>query len=351
MRSIITGIQQVGIGVPELDKAWQWYRENFGMDVPIFQDSAEAAHMAGYTGGSVHARKAVLAVNMLGGGGFEIWQYTSRKPEYAGFEIQPGDLGISATTLKARNTAELFEQHKCAGINLTPEVRTSPGGEPTYFVKDLYGNVFQIVKTHEIFSRTSHVCGGVAGVTIGVTDIDKAMRLYSDILGYSQVLYDATGTFEDLGGIPGGDQKLRRAKLAHATPGIGSFGAFFGTSTIELVSALERKPEKIFGNRYWGDCGFIHVCFDIKNMDALKATCAERGFSFTVDSEDSFDMGEATGRFAYTEDPDGTLIELVETFKMPIIKKLRVYLDLTKRKPGKPLPNWMLKALRFSRVK
>ncbi len=351
MRSIITGIQQVGIGVPDLNQAWQWYRRNFGMNIPIFQDSAEATHMASYTGGAVHARKAVLAVNMLGGGGFEIWQYTSRVPEYPDFEIMPGDLGISSASLKTTDAQKLFELHKEAGINVTPEVRTSPGGEFTYFVRDPYGNTFQIVETREMFARTSHKCGGVGGVTIGVSDIDKAIRLYADILGYSRVLYDGTGTFEDLEGLPGGDQKFRRAKLAHATPGIGSFGQFFGTSTIELVSSLEREPKKIFGGRYWGDCGFIHVCFDIKHMDGLKSMCAERGFSFTVDSEDSFDMGEATGRFAYTEDPDGTLIELVETFKMPIIKKLRLYLDLTKRKPLKPLPNWMLKALKFSRVK
>jgi len=33
-------------------------------------------------------------------------------------------------------------------------------------------------------------------------------------------------------------------------------------------------------------------------------------------------MGEASGHFAYVEDPDGTLIEFVETHKIPIIKKL-----------------------------
>ena len=62
-------------------------------------------------------------------------------------------------------------------------------------------------------------------------------------------------------------------------------------------------------------------------------------------------MGEAKGRFAYTEDPDGTLIEVVETLKLPIVAKLNIYLDLQKRSPDKPLPDWMLKALRFSRVK
>ena len=91
-------------------------------------------------------------------------------------------------------------------------------------------------------------------------------------------------------------------------------------------------------------------------MDELKAYCESKGFPFTVDSKkshegNSFDMGEAAGHFAYIEDPDGTLIEFVETHKLPILKKLGWHLDLRKRDPRKSLPMWILKSLKFSRVK
>ena len=65
----------------------------------------------------------------------------------------------------------------------------------------------------------------------------------------------------------------------------------------------------------------------------------------------SFDMGEAAGHFSYIEDPDGTLIEFVETHKVPILKKFGLYLDLRKRDPQQILPDWMVKTLKFSRVK
>ncbi|MBT5529964.1 MAG: VOC family protein, partial [Cytophagia bacterium] len=55
--------------------------------------------------------------------------------------------------------------------------------------------------------------------------------------------------------------------------------------------------------------------------------------------------------FSYIEDPDGALIEFVETHKVPIMKKLGWYLDLRKRNPEQDLPKWMINALRFSRVK
>jgi hypothetical protein len=53
----------------------------------------------------------------------------------------------------------------------------------------------------------------------------------------------------------------------------------------------------------------------------------------------------------FRSDPDGALIEFVETHKIPVLKKLGWYLNLKKREPGKPLPEWILKTLRFSRVK
>jgi hypothetical protein len=130
----------------------------------------------------------------------------------------------------------------------------------------------------------------------------------------------------------------------------------FGQSTIELVQSLDRKGAKIYEERFWGDPGFIHICYDISGIDNLRRYCKEAGFPFKVDSMQShegqsFDMGEAAGHFAYIEDPDGTLIEFVETHKVPIIKALGWYLDLRKRDPHKPLPAWMIKTLRFSRVK
>jgi hypothetical protein len=86
-------------------------------------------------------------------------------------------------------------------------------------------------------------------------------------------------------------------------------------------------------------------------MDKLKDQCKKAGFPFTVDSANSFDMGEAAGRFSYIEDPDGTLIEFVETHKIPIMKKIGWYLDLTKRPYGKPLSPFIINMLKLMKVK
>jgi len=352
MEKVISGIQQIGIGIPDVHKATNWYREHFGMDIKVFEDEATAELMLPYTGGKPHDRTAILTMNMKGGGGFEIWQYTSRKPQPADFDLLLGDLGINYGKIKSIDVEKTYTEMKSSGLDLMTPLEKNPAGDLNFFLKDLYGNIWQVVKGLDFFKRkTPATTGGVVGAVIGSTDIEKSRKLYSEVLGYDKVVYDETDKFSDLIGLPGGDQKIRRVLLRHSKNRVGGFSQMFGPTEIELMEVKEREPNKIYKDRYWGDLGFIHLCFDIQGMDALKNDLEDEGFPFTVDSANSFDMGEAAGRFTYVEDPDGTLIEFVETHKVPIMKKIGWYIDMTKRDPRKNLPNWMIGALRFSRMK
>ena len=349
-KPIISGIQQIGIGIKDVYETWKWYRQHFGMDVPIFDEAAEAALMLPYTGGQPRKRHAVLALNMQGGGGLEIWQYTNREPQAANFDIQLGDLGIYINKFKSRDIAATYHELQTKGVNLLGEISSTPNGQKHFFLSDPYGNLCEVVDGLSWFTKDQRSTGGVGGATIGVSDMDKSKSFYADILGYDTVVYDETDSFEDFSPLPGGREMVRRVLLRHSQPRQGSFSQLLGASEIELIQVKNRTPNKIFANRLWGDLGYIHLCFDIKGMNQMREHCTAKGFPFQVDSGD-FDMGEAAGHFAYIEDPDGTLIELVEAFKIPIMKKLGWYLDLRKRDPKKPLPRWMLKALRFGRVK
>ncbi|MFA6128477.1 MAG: VOC family protein [Bacteroidales bacterium] len=351
----ITGIQQIGIGVKNLHEAWRWYKKVFGMDIRVFEDDAVAALMLPYTGGEPRKRHAALAVNIQGGGGFEIWQYKGRIPEPATFQIQAGDLGIFAAKVKSKNIRNSFNELSQAGITIPGGVVMAPNGKEHFFVVDPYHNIFDIVEGNSWFHEDKKHGGGTYGAIIGVSDIDQALKIYSGILGYDKVEYDQTGVFSDLAGIPGGSGKFRRILLTTSVKRTGGFSRLFGESTIELIQSLDRKAVRIFKDRLWGDLGFIHLCFDIQGMKDLKRECTEKGFPFTVDSEvkegESFDMGEAAGHFSYIEDPDGTLLEFVETHRVPILKKLGISIDLTKRDPLKNLPDWLIKGLRFNRFK
>lgn len=352
MNKLITGIQQIGIGVPNVYEAWKWYKENFGMDIRIFEDDTVAELMLPYTGGKPHQRHAALAMNISGGGGFEIWQYTSRTPVGSDFEIQLGDLGINIAKIKSPNVKKAYDDFKSRNLDILGEFY-----DTHFFVKDLYGNIFQVFEDTNWFKKTNKLTGAVAGAIIGVTNIENARKVYSDILGYDEVVYDKEEIFPDFSAITGGDKKFRRVLLKSSKKREGSFSKLLGESYIELIQVFDREPKKIFKDRFWGDLGFIHLCYDMSGMEALKQDCESRGFPFTVDSsvkhnkDNSFDMGEAAGHFSYIEDPDGTLIEFVETHKVPILKKYGLYLNMKKRDPRKPLPNWMLSALALNKVK
>ncbi|MDW3193356.1 MAG: VOC family protein [Cytophagales bacterium] len=351
---IICGIQQMGVGVANMPEAWKWYRKLFGVDVKVFEEAAEANLMLPYTGGEPRSRHAALAINMQGGGGFEIWQYTSRTPEGPKDEILLGDLGLYSGKIKCKNAQRTSEFWKGRDGNVLKGAQKDPRNKGHVFIKDPYGNIFDAVENESWFKNEKKPTGGTFGCIIGVSDIEASKKFYGEVLGYDQVLYEGEGQYEDFKVLPGGDATFKRAILGHG-PRTGGFSKLFGDSEIELVQVVDRTPKKIFEGRFWGDLGFIHLCFDIVGMQALKERCEAAGHPFTVDSfanlDDSFDMGEAAGHFSYIEDPDGALIEFVETHKIPVMKKLGWYLDLRKKDQRKPVPNYILHAMALNRVK
>ncbi|MDI9339940.1 MAG: VOC family protein [Sediminibacterium sp.] len=351
MSYIISGIQQVGIGVANVHEGFKWYRQHLGMDIPIFEEAAEANLMLPYTGGKPQQRHAILAINMKGGGGFEIWQYTSRTPQACAFQPHLGDIGLFCAKIKSDNVDASFQFLKSKGVKLLSEVTKNPDGKKHFFISDAFGNLFEIIEDTVWFGSGKQHTGGPVGMMIGVKNTERSKAFYATILGYDKVIYEKEDTFADLAGLPGGSVRCKRTLLTHSKSRVGPFSKLFGNSYIELIEAVNYTPRAIFENRFWGDLGFIHLCFDIKNMAGLKAACEKAGHPFTVDGGAGFEMGEAAGHFTYIEDPDGTLIEFVETKKIPIMKKWGWYLDLRKRAPEKPLANWMLKALAFNRVK
>ena len=344
---LIAGIQQVGVGTTDFRKSWNWYIEMFGIDIRVLEDNTVAERMLRYTGGVPQKRHACVTVSLQGGGGLEVWQYSEREPKNCDFDISVGDLGIFATKIKCRDAMAFHAEISAKWHDVGP-LSVLPDGTVCFFVKDLYGNYFQIVETGGVFIEQHRLTGGVEGAVIGVSDIDSSVRFYSGILGYDKVVYDYSGKSDDWGMLPAGGQNFRRVLLTTSKPRKGAFSGFFISSSIELVQALERTPRKIYEGRYWGDPGFIQVCFDVTGIRAFGRFCEKKGYPFTVDScpgDTEFDMGDASGHFTYIEDPDGTLLEFVETHRIPIVKKIGWYLNMKKRDPEKRLPRFLFRMM------
>ena len=347
MKQLITGIQQVGIGVVNSHEAKYYYKDIFGMDVLIFDDTASAELMTQYTGNEVHQRHAILTMNLCGGGGFELWQFISRHPQ--NYNAEFGDIGIFSIKIKCRNVYNAHLHFKKKSRIIVSELMVSPNGRSHFWIKDLYGNFYNIAEANHWFKKNSSVNGGVYGATIGVSNMKASLDFYKNLLGINDVVYDITSTFAD---APHNSGEVFRRVLIRKNKSIcGAFTNLLGDVEVELIQNIKRDSKQIFAGRYWGDCGFIHLCFDVTDMNALKNLSENLGYKFTVDSKDSYAMDTAEGRFCYVEDPDGTLIELVETHKIPIVKKWNWHIDLKKRKGQKPLPGLMINMLALNKVK
>ena len=349
MTQLITGIQQIGIGVQDADTAKKRYKKDFGMNVKVFDDVADAALMTKYTGNEKHRRRAILSLNMAGGGGFEIWQFLSRKAVHSNSEIAFGDTGIFAAKIKSQNIQKSYQYFQAAGNNsLTPISKTNDNRNQ-FWVKDDFGNWFNILESKEWFKKSNTHCGGVCGAVIGVSNMKNALKFYADVLGINKQVFNV---IDDAINYPTANKNKFHRVLIHKLAGTsGAFAKLLGDIEIELVQDLDETRTPIYKNRFWGDCGFIHLCFDVTYMDLLKIKCEDAGYLFTVDSKNSFPMDVAAGRFCYVEDNDGTLIELVETHKVPVIKKIGLYLNLKNRNSNKPLPPWVISCMAFSKIK
>ena len=346
---VICGIQQVGIGVSDFVEAWRWYYDQFGFEVKIVDDEGVAERMLPYTGGKPQPRRSGIAVNIRGGGGFEIWQPKGRALNYLKEPLLLGDLGILIAKVKTPNVERAYNTFINRGLDVISEVLTSPTGQHHFFMKDPYGNTFQVEEDDYVFIDEKKLTGGANGVILGVSDMDKSIEFDSTLLDYDKVIFDQTEVFDDLQALSGGENRLRRVILERSKPIEGPLSRIMGTSHLELIQSMDGAGKKLYENRFWGDPGFIHLCFDVRNMDAVKVQTEAMGHPFVCDSGADFGMGDANGHFTYVEDPDGTLIEFVETYKIPIAKKFGLYLNLAIKDDRKPLK--ILKMLRFAKVK
>jgi catechol 2,3-dioxygenase-like lactoylglutathione lyase family enzyme len=344
-------MQHIGVAVQDMDASLKYFRKIFGMNIPFFDSVQAAPLMDCYTHEKTITKRASMIMNLQGGCAMEVIRPTTFEPRKADFQIKIGDLHIFQVHMKARNVKHMHEHCKNNGALNVSEIQLNPAQQNVFDLTDLDGNFFRVEPTTECYREMGHPSNGVAGCSIGVTNMEDALNLYSNLLGYNEVVFDRTGTFNDWGHLPGGKEQYRRVRLKQSAPTGGGFARVMGETFIELVQALDRVPARTFKGRIWGDSGFVHLGLDVKGMKKLGENLGAQGFPFRCDSNDALSMGQTKVHCTYIDDKDGTLIELIEVYKVPIVEKWGIFLNVEKRDPLKPLPNFMLNALRFSRIK
>ena len=134
---------------------------------------------------------------------------------------------------------------------------------------------------------------------IVVNDLDKALCFYRDILGLKikREMIEFGEYIDNLSGLKG--LRVKTIKMA-ADDG----------NLIELLcyESNRRKPL----TRDICDRGYSHISFTVEDLDREYMRLKEKGVKFNCAPQVSPD---GYAKVTFCEDPDGNLIELVETLK------------------------------------
>ncbi|MCP4105685.1 MAG: VOC family protein [Desulfobacteraceae bacterium] len=353
---MIHAIQHIGIGVLDHEKMWQFYRDVLGFDVPAAKAHSYAERMHVLTEG-VQKRKVVIALNLMGGAMVELFKFTS-KPVRPQPDIVWGDTGILSCFLKVMDIDKAYKTFKDNGVEIVvepgPMTPAESMGWRQMIIRDPEGNLLSPTWTpdmkYALKPKGSNI-GGISGVTIGVSDMEKSLEFYKNVLGYSHVLFDWEGTDSRLSKIPGAEKKMRRVLLSKPGGSTSFFKFYFNAGVIELVEVYGHKPTQTFAGRGWGDQGMMEICFDVDNIENIFEKSIQKGaLSVVKPNTEVFTIGnDVAAYFSYIYDPDKLFVEFAETTQFKVFPGFRY--DLRKRKANKPLPSFLLKLSRFRREK
>jgi catechol 2,3-dioxygenase-like lactoylglutathione lyase family enzyme len=133
---------------------------------------------------------------------------------------------------------------------------------------------------------------------IVVTDMDKALRFYRDLLGLNTIVYDVVISSDIHARVTGVQGAQIHAVMLAAPDG----------NRIELLQYLSHPrpaPKTVESH----EVGCSHVAFTVENVDLAYSHLSSNGVAFN-----SPPQVDPTGsaKFVYCHDYDGTIIELTQ---------------------------------------
>lgn len=147
--------------------------------------------------------------------------------------------------------------------------------------------------------------GQVAHIGITVSNLERSIKFYRDVLGLDfqgQMIMEGDST-DRLFNIK--DCKVKVAYL-NASDNI-------NTPPIELLEFNKKQEEK--EDMKLNKVSISEICFSVKAIDRLYKELKEKGVEFLSQPQelDLRDQGFGRSKAVYFKDPDGIILELIET--------------------------------------
>jgi catechol 2,3-dioxygenase-like lactoylglutathione lyase family enzyme len=311
---MIESFQHIGMGVSEIEASYDFYKRVLGFSVKLNDHEDDLREMVPIIGELCRMR-VIMAMNLSGGAALELVQHTSSAPRPAP-DYDWGDIGFLAIGLEAYGLDRLVNLLEGRGAGFVGGVSTTGldngGYRRTAWLRDPDGIPLELMEAPgQGTSLRKPRCGGFSHVTIGVSDMEKSLGFYSDILGYDVKLAEGGGDdvpVEITGGVDHRSVLLTRGRKPGGPLPLES-------GMIRLVES-KGKGGGLFEGRRWGDIGVMEMALDVTDIEGTYRRSVDEGAQPFCDPT-RIDMGSGSvGSFAYVKDPDGNIIEMVEVEKL-----------------------------------
>jgi catechol 2,3-dioxygenase-like lactoylglutathione lyase family enzyme len=308
---MITAFQHVGMGVHDIERTYNFYRDLMGFRVKLSDQTEYQVDMAPIVGDLVEMR-VIMAVNVAGGAAIELVEHTSTKPMEPEEPLQWGDIGYLELGLKVYHLDDIYLDLKSKGVEfITPvlSMELSSGGTERYtYLRDPDGLLIQLVEVPK--RKHAFSVGGARHVAIGVSDMEKARNFYSKVLGFSDLIHQFKGHMPELDDVTGG-KEMEMVILGHR-PESRSVLPLLERAIVKLVHTPGYTGKPTFNGRRWGDIGLIEMAFDVIGLAESTNRLISKGAEL-LHHPTPVDMGQGTiGSFSYIKDPDGIIVEQAE---------------------------------------
>jgi catechol 2,3-dioxygenase-like lactoylglutathione lyase family enzyme len=307
---MILGLNHVGIGVTNLEKSLDFYRESMGFKRIVSDVAVWDRGICQVIGRSVKARIVYLE-NETGNGVVKLVQLLPLYDQEAGHMSRPlasdrrwGDPGHLEVALEVSDVDSTYNTFEKEGLDilLSPQHWHIPGTlDGTYFyVRDPDGTFVEIIggAKKEAFAHGEGVYG-LNHVAMGVRNMDRSLNFYCHVLGFT-VLIDVCGTFPGQETVVGEKIELRIVMLGHPN----------GGARIELVQILPPNlPKPIPPERRWGDIGVMEAALKVLDIEEIYRKMSSLNVQFL--SPVSTLPGTQV-RYLFMADPDDNEIGLYQ---------------------------------------
>jgi len=314
---MFTGVNNVGIGVSDIDKSLEFYGGLLGFKEVLFDYTGSLPGMDKITGKAETKARVVMLKNQntgpLGLGMIKLVQLLPPDKAEPCTILEStlwGDIGLLEICFNTRVSAEqVFAELWKQGVEavVTPVTASFPPSaygtvnNRFAYIKGPDNDLVELIDWQMCQSLgTEPLVEGLNHVGIGVSNMETSMKFYRE-LGFTELIFDSWGInqYKMATMFPPNPPKIRAAMMANFN------GAWI--EPVQLQPPYKPTPFK----KAWGHLGPMEFAIGVTNLEKACDTLQRKGIKF-LSPPQTVEVSSGQWKYAYLLEPDNLYVSLIE---------------------------------------